>query len=60
MFKTNNIKIDLKRAENIFREMQQERDEKYSHVSDGDLLQAVYEGALAYEKKKMEREKEFI
>lgn len=46
--------IDVKRAEQVYLEMQQERDERYPDVTDQELLRAVYEGACAYERKKLQ------
>jgi len=47
------IKIDIERAERTFLEMREERDQRYPHVTDEELLKAVYEGACEYERKRL-------
>jgi len=47
------VQIDIERAEKVFMEMKEERDLSYPHVSDEELLKAVYEGACEYERKKL-------
>ena len=50
------VQIDIERAERVFMEMKEERDRSYPHISDEQLLKAVYEGACEYEGKKIKNQ----